>query len=74
MPQSSRTPESYITRRATQFTIQNVQLTKIYKLLSTIKTSKSTGHDRIPDKRLRDAAEVIAPTAIFNQGWIQLLG
>ena len=37
-------------------------------MLSTIKTSKSAGHDRIPGKLLRDAAEVIAPslTAIFN--------
>jgi hypothetical protein len=68
MPQSSRTPESYVTRPDTQFTIQNVSLTKVYKLLSTIKTSKSAGHDRIPGKLLRDAAEVIAPslTAIFN--------
>ena len=37
-------------------------------MLSTIKTSKPAGHDRIPGKLLRDAAEVIAPslTAIFN--------
>ena len=37
-------------------------------MLSTIKTSKSTGHDRISGKLLRDAAEAIAPTltAIFN--------
>jgi hypothetical protein len=68
MPQSSKTPESYVTRPDTQFTIQNVSLTKVYKLLSTIKASKSAGHDRIPGKLLRDAAEVIAPslTAIFN--------
>ena len=68
MPQSSRTPESYVTRPDTQFTIQNISLTKVYKLLSTIKTSKSAGHDRIPGKLLRDAAEVIAPSlsAIFN--------
>jgi hypothetical protein len=68
MPQSSRTPESYVTRPDTQFTIQNVSLTKVYKLLSTIETSKSAWHDRIPGKLLRDAAEVIAPslTAIFN--------
>ena len=68
MPQSSRTPESYVNRPDTQFTIQNVSLTKVYKLLSTIKTSKSAGHDRIPGKLLRDAAEVIAPSlsAILN--------
>ncbi len=68
MPQSSRTPESYVTRPDTQFTIQNVSLTKVYKLLSTIKTPKSAGHDRIPSKLLKDATEVVAPslTAILN--------
>ena len=46
----------------------NLPLTKVYKVPSTIKTSKSAGHDGIPGKLLRDAAEVIAPslTAIFN--------
>ena len=37
-------------------------MTKVYKLLSTIKTSKSAGHDRISGKLLRDAVEAIAPT------------
>ena len=68
MPQSSRVPESYLTFSNTEFNIQNVSVTKVYKLLSTIKTSKSAGHDRISGKLLRDAAEAIAPTltAIFN--------
>ena len=47
MPQSSRMPESYLTFSNTEFNIQNVSVTKVYKLLSTIKTSKSAGHDRI---------------------------
>ena len=61
-------PESYLTFSNSEFHIQNVSLTKVYKLLSTIKTSKSAGHDRISGKLLRDAAEEIAPTltALFN--------
>ena len=68
MPQSSRMPESYFTFSNTEFNIQNVSITKVYKLLSTIKTSKSAGYDRISGKLLSDAAEAIAPTltAIFN--------
>ena len=68
IPQSSRMPESYLTFSNSEFHIQNVSLTKVYKLLSTIKTSKSAGHDRISGKLLRDAAEAISPTltAIFN--------
>ena len=68
MPQSSRTPESYVTTPDAQFIIQNFSVDKLYKLLSTGKTSKSAGHDRISGKLLRYAAEVIAPslTAIFN--------
>ena len=48
--------------------MQNVLETRVYKLISTIKTSKSAGHDGIPAKLLKDAAEEIAPslTAIFN--------
>ena len=67
MPQSSRMPESYLTFSNTEFNIQNVSITKLYKVLSTIKTSKSARHDRISGKLLRDAAEAIAPTltAIF---------
>jgi hypothetical protein len=42
-----RLSHTYLYRPDTQFTIQNVTLTKVYKLLSTIKTSKSAGHDRI---------------------------
>ena len=30
------------------------------KILMTIKPSKSTGHDRIPPKLIKDAADVIA--------------
>ena len=60
IPQSSRMPESYLTFSNSEFHIQNVSLTKVYKLLSTIKTSKSAGHDRISGKLLRDAAEAIA--------------
>ncbi len=68
IPHGRWTPESYITFSNTQFFMQNVLETRVYKLLSTIKTSKSAGHDGIPAKLLKDAAEEIAPslTAIFN--------
>ena len=56
MPQSSRMPESYLTFSNTEFNMQNVSITIVYKLLSTIKTSKSAGHDRISGTLLRDVA------------------
>jgi hypothetical protein len=44
IPQSSNMAESYLTSSNALFNIQNVSLTKVFKLLSTIKTSKSAGH------------------------------
>ena len=68
IPNSGRTPESYLTYTSTEFSIQNVSQIEVYGLLSIMKTSKSAGHDRIPPKLLKDAAEEIAPSlaAIFN--------
>ena len=69
LPESATTPESYITLRNSIFEIQNVSETDVFKLLSTIKSSKATGHDRISPKLLKDSAGVIAPTLtkIFSQ-------
>ncbi len=74
IPHGRWTPESYFTFSNTQFFMQNVSETRVYKLLSTIKTSKSARHDGIPAKLLKDAAEEIAPslTAIFNASIITL--
>ena len=69
LPESATTPESCITLSNSIFKIQNVSETDVSKLLSTIKSSKATGHHRISPKLLRNAAGVIAPTLtkIFNQ-------
>ena len=69
LPESATTPESYITPSNSIFEIQNVSETDILKFLSTIKSSKAIGHDRISPKLLKDFAGVMAPTLtkIFNQ-------
>ena len=68
IPHGNRTPESYLIFSNKQFFMRNVSQASVYILLSTIKTSKSAGHDGIPAKLLKDAAEEITPslTAIFN--------
>lgn len=65
---SSMLTESYMSSCNSRFQMQNVTVTAVYKLLSTIKTSKSTGHDGISGKLLKDSADVISPslTFIFN--------
>ena len=69
LPDSATTPESCIAPSNSIFEIQNVSKTYIFKLLSTIRSSKATGHDRISPKLLRDSAGVITPALpkIFNQ-------
>ena len=68
IPHGNMTPESYLIFSNKQFFMQSVSQAGVYILLSTIKTSKSAGHDGIPAKLLKDAAEEITPslTAIFN--------
>jgi hypothetical protein len=42
-------------------------MTEVYKVISTLKLSKSDSHDEISAKLLRDVAEEITPlTVIFN--------
>ena len=68
LPESATTPESHITPSNSIFEIQSLSEIGVFKLLSTIKSSKATGHDRISPKLLKDSAGVIAPTLtkIFN--------
>ena len=68
IPESVTAPESYVSRSDSQFIMENVSETEVFKLISTIKISKSAGHDRIPGRLLRDAAEEITPslTNLFN--------
>ena len=51
------------------FQFKEIEISYVIKQLSTLKTNKSTGLDRISARRLKDAATVIAPTLIqiFNQ-------
>ena len=68
LSQSLKSPESYLVRCKSHFQIQNVTIQEVFKLLSEVKTTKSMGHDGIPNKLLKDAADIIAPslTYIFN--------
>ena len=46
----------------------NVTESEVHKILSSVDVSKSTGHDRIPNKLLKDAADIVSyPLALtFN--------
>ena len=67
MPHGNRTPESYLVFSNKQFFMRNVPQASVCILLSTIITSKSAGHDGIPDRLLKDAVErTPSLTAIFN--------
>ena len=46
----------------------NVTVSEVHKILSSVDVSKSTGHDRIRNKLLRDTADIVSyPLAlIFN--------
>ena len=65
LSQSLESPESYLVRCKFHFQIQNVTIQEVvFKLLSEVKTTKSIGHDGIPNKLLKDAADIIAPSLI----------
>ena len=69
LPVTNITPESFITPANSSFEIHTVSIEKVFNLLSTIKVSKATGHDKISPKLLKDSADIIAPSLanIFNQ-------
>ncbi len=54
MEQSSRSPETYLSNCNSQFQMQNTTVIEVYKILSSIDVSKSTGHDGISNKLLKD--------------------
>ena len=61
--------ERYMKFKAHQnFNFRNINLHEVLKALEKLKTSKSTGHDNIPVKLLKDASDVAAPflVKIFN--------
>ena len=51
------------------FSFQRINVQKVIKLLQTIDVGKATGLDKIPNRLLKIAADVVAPslTGIFNQ-------
>jgi hypothetical protein len=70
LPESARTPESYIKpQNKCTFELQNVSEADVFGVVSTLSSSKATGHDRISPKLLKDSAGVITSglTKIFNQ-------
>ena len=62
-------PSSYVDQRETGFKLDPVTETEIYKYLSNVKPTKSTGYDKIPPMLIKDAAGVISRslTIIFNR-------
>ena len=51
------------------YSFQRINVEKVIKLLTAIDVSKATGLDKIPNRLLKIAADVVAPslTGIFNQ-------
>ena len=68
MEQSTSAPESYLPNCNSQFKMQNVTVSEVHKILSSIDVSKSTGHDGISNKLLKDAVDIISYSLalIFN--------
>ena len=68
-PNSNYAPESYVKSINDDFHFRTITESKILKLLSTLKTSKATGHDKISPKLLKDSADIITKslTQIFNK-------
>ena len=54
------------------FSFQRINIKKVIKLLKASDVSKATGLDKIPNRLLKLAAEVVAPslTGIFNQSLV----
>ena len=69
MSKANTYSESYIPVHNTEFQLQSATECDMMKILMTVKPSKSTGHNRIPPKLIKDAANVIpnSLTKIFNK-------
>ena len=48
-----------------QFNFKNININEVLNALEKLKTSKSTGHDNIPAKLLKDASDAVAPFLVF---------
>ena len=69
IPSPKFTPESYLTPTDKIFSLQTPTTTTVCRLLKAIGKNKSVGLDNIPNKLLKMAADVVAPslTEIFSQ-------
>ena len=48
-----------------KFNFKNININEVLNALEKLKTSKSTGHDNIPAKLLKDASDAVAPFLVF---------
>ena len=69
IPSPKFTPESYLTPTNKTFSIQTPTIATVCRLLKSVDKEKSVGLDNIPNKLLKIAADLVAPslTVIFTQ-------
>ena len=51
-----------------KFNFKNININEVLNALEKLKTYKSTGHDNIPAKLLKDASDAVAPFLVFISG------
>ena len=68
IPSSEIDPLAYVNPVDGVFSFQRINVQKVIKLLKAIDVGKATGLDKIPNRLLKTAADVVAPslTGIFN--------
>ncbi len=72
LEQTPVVPSAYIHPSETEFKLNPITEIEVYKYLSNVKPTKSTGYDQIPPKLIKDAAGTInrSLTVIFNKSII----
>ena len=72
IPISEIGPVAYVSPVEAVFSFQQINVQKVIKLLKAIDVSKATGLEKIPNRLLKIATEVVAPslTGIFNQSLV----
>ena len=72
IPSSEIDPLAYVNSVDGVFSFQRINVQKVMKLLKAIDVSKATGLDKIPNRLLKIAVDVVAPsiTGIFNQSLV----